>query len=89
MRMRFFIVYAGFILIMAMLRGEIGVSDYFRLDKSRLILLSALNNLEAEQAYLKDEITKLTMSKEYALKVLKDRYHIVGENEYIIFFNDI
>lgn len=62
--------------------------NYLQLVKSKEILEGAINALEQENTQLENEITKIKNSKSYALKVLRDRYHLTSENEKIIFFSD-
>ena len=44
--------------------------------------------IEAENARLQEEITKIKVSKSYARKVLREKYHTTDENEHIVFFAD-
>ena len=58
----------------------------FELKENHTILSKAVNELDSEIQYLKDEIHKLNVSPEYARKILRDKYHITDENEEIVFF---
>jgi len=69
-----------------MVRGESSFTTYFELKRSKEILGKTVNNLEAENRDLSQEIDKIRKSKEYARKVLRDKYHVTDPDESIIFF---
>jgi cell division protein FtsB len=69
-----------------MVRGEHSVSTYFSLKESQKVMSVAVTKLKAENSKLADEIVKLKKSKNYAKKVLRDKYHLTEEGEKIIFF---
>jgi len=62
--------------------------NYLQLRKSRNTLEKAVLQLESKKTKLKTEITKIRNSKDYARKVLRDNYHLIEEDERIIFFAD-
>ena len=63
-------------------------TSYLRLIKSKEILVEAIVALEQKNKHLENEIKKIKNSKNYALKVLRERYHLTEENEKIIFFSE-
>jgi cell division protein FtsB len=69
-------------------RGGSGLSHYLELTESQEKLSQTITELKEENQNLAGEIHRLETSASYALKILRDRYHITGENEHIIFFSD-
>lgn len=59
--------------------------DLFALQDSQKLLAKAVENLDRENDNLAEEIEKIKRSREYSLKVLKDKYHLTEEGESIIF----
>jgi cell division protein FtsB len=76
------------VLGIGIVRGESSIESYFELKRSRDTLKSTVEGLRAENKTLEDEITRLSNSKSYARKTLRDKYHIVDQDETIIFFAD-
>lgn len=76
------------LLIFHALRDHSKYTNYLKLIKSKEVLEEAIAKLEAKNNYLEKEIERIKNSKSYALKVLRERYHITEENEKIIFFTD-
>lgn len=74
------------VLAIGMLRGESSVRTYFDLRKSRGVLQETVDGLKAENSTLAEEILRLKRSPSYAKKVLRDKYHVIEEDEDIIFF---
>ena len=75
-------------LLIATFRGETSLSDYYRLQESAQVLQGALDKMKTEIGQLELEIEKIKESSSYAQKVLRDKYHITDDNEFIIFFAD-
>ncbi len=75
-------------LIFSSLKTKIGLSEYLfaqKINKQQTVL----NKQLAEEIHLlESEIKKLKTSPKYALKKLKEKYHIIEPNEKIIFFAD-
>ena len=69
-------------------RGEYSILDYFALKEGQNILYKRVLSLDKETKALAEEISNIKESKEYAQKILKDKYHITEENEHIVFFTD-
>jgi cell division protein FtsB len=74
------------VLSLGVFRGETSLSRYFQLKKSQLLLDKTVTGLEAENRQLADEIMRLKKSKNYARKVLRDKYHVTDADENIVFF---
>jgi cell division protein FtsB len=74
------------VLCMGMVRGETSISSYLELKRSRDVLRSAVENLEAQNTEIELEISKIKKSSSYAEKILRDKYHVVEEGESIVFF---
>lgn len=86
-----FNILVGFVFLslgIGMLRGRSSVFDYFALQGSKHILTDTVTKLRDENRKMEDEITKIKQSKNYAQRVLKDKYHVTEEGENIIFFAD-
>ncbi len=79
---------ATLVLTIGTVRGESTLSKYFELTKSRDLLYETISSLEKEIEHLELEKKHITTSSDYALKVLKDQYHLTEDNEKIIFFAD-
>ncbi|MCY4380924.1 MAG: septum formation initiator family protein [Proteobacteria bacterium] len=75
------------LLTLGILRGNKSLSDYFVLKKKQLALQNTVDSLNAEIHLLKQEIHRIEQSEEYAIKVLKDKYHVIEDNEELIFFD--
>jgi cell division protein FtsB len=71
-----------------MYRGQSSISLYLSLKDSEVVLGKEVEDLKSENARLSDELMKLTTSKDYARKVLRDRYHVTDTDEKIIYFAD-
>lgn len=71
---------------LAMFRGESSFDGYWALVKSRDVLHGTVGQIAAENAAIQGEIMKLKESPSYARKVLRDKYHIVDQDENIVFF---
>ncbi|MBP6218723.1 MAG: hypothetical protein KA436_09065 [Oligoflexales bacterium] len=69
-------------------RGDSVFGNYFSLLKSRNNLVLAVEKLSEETELLEQEIHKIRASPSYAEKIFKDKYHVTGEHESIIFFAD-
>jgi cell division protein FtsB len=85
---RVLLVLIAMTLVIGNWRGENVLATYFSLIESRNNLEKAVGKLEAESEDLQNEVVKITTSKSYADRILKDKYHITGEGERIIFFAD-
>jgi cell division protein FtsB len=85
----FILLFFGIIVIgVGVFRGENSIVTYFELRDSQKVLEETVLNLGKETADLELEITKLRKSPDYALKVLRDKYHVTEENEKMIFLQN-
>ena len=71
-----------------MIRGKNSLLDFFTLRESRLVLTETIAKLHEENHNIEEEIRKIRESKNYAKKVMKDKYHLTEDGESIIFFAD-
>lgn len=76
------------VLIVGTLRGKSSINDYFELRQSQQVLEKTVEKLKTEVSQLESEITKVQKSRSYALKVLRDKYHVTQEGENIIFLSE-
>ena len=81
-------IWATCVVSIGIFRGDTSVGRYFALKESERILTQAVGSIENENAKLSDEIGKLRASKDYARKVLRDKYHVTEEGEKIIYYAD-
>lgn len=81
-------VWATLVFAVGMFRGQTSISRYLSLKDSEVILSKAVADLERDNQKLETEISKLKTSKEYARKVLRDKYHVTDSDEKIIYFAD-
>ncbi len=82
------LVWTTAIVVFGMFRGQSSLSLYLSLKDSEVVLSKTVAGLEKENIKLEGEIYKLKKSKEYAKKVLRDRYHVTDSDEKIIYFAD-
>ena len=80
--------FATLVIVVGIFRGETSVGKYFSLTKSRIILEETVNHLKSENEHLAEEISKITESKTYARKVLREKYHVTDDDEKIIYYAD-
>ena len=76
------------LLVVDVFRGEQPLMNYFALRHSAEILQDTNKKLLTEITDLRDEIRKIRGSRDYAQKVLRDKYHLLEANEKIVFFAD-
>ncbi len=88
MKVAFVASFAIVVLLVGISRGRVGFHEYFDLLASQDVLDHTITKLEQENEQLTGEIHKLKSSKNYAKKVLRDKYHLTDENENIVFFSD-
>lgn len=81
-------VWASIVVCLGIYRGQSSISLYLSLKDSEVVLSKAVSDLQKENDRLDNEIFKLRKSKDYARKVLRDRYHVTEANEKIIYFAD-
>ncbi|MCX6117649.1 MAG: septum formation initiator family protein [Proteobacteria bacterium] len=81
-------VWATLVLLLSMYRGQSSVSLYLSLKDSEVVLSKTVDALRAENIRLEGEIHKIKTSKDYARKLLRDRYHITELDEKIVYFAD-
>lgn len=86
--MLFMLLFTALVLGVGVTRGESSIENYLKLRKSKKILEETVSVLEHENQSLSDEIVRLKKSKQYAKKVLKEKYHITDPDEHIEFFAD-
>jgi cell division protein FtsB len=76
------------VLVIGMMRGSSDLGKYFELKNNLSNLQEIINEIEKKNENLESEIHRIKTSPLYARKILKDRYHVVDDNEDIIFFPD-
>lgn len=88
MRLGVLIICLGALLVLSngIIRGSAGLLDYLQLAKARDTMAHTVGALETENRSLEEEIGKIKVSKTYARKVLREKYHTTEENEHIVFF---
>ena len=67
-------------------RGDSSFSDYYALIHNRQTIEEAVAELRVKNDQLREEIVKIKTSKDYARKILRDKYHVLEDNERIMFF---
>ena len=77
-----------FLLVFHTLRDFEKYTNYLKLSQSSQVLEETLEELRSKNAELKEEIEKIRNSKNYARKVLRERYHLTEDDEKIIFFSE-
>ena len=65
-----------------------GLFHYLNLQKSKAILSITIEELKAEIKAMEKEIDRIESSKSYALRILKDKYHLTTKDEEVLFFAD-
>lgn len=75
------------VLMIGILRGERSLSDYLALKHKRQVLQTAVDSLTDEIHHLSSEIHRIEHSPEYAKRILRDKYHILGNGEQMILFD--
>lgn len=76
------------VFLVSALRGQTSFNTYINLKDSEVILSKTVEDLKVFNDDLELQIQKLKTSKEYARKVLKEKYHVTEENEKIVYFAD-
>jgi cell division protein FtsB len=76
------------LMIFSVFNGEHSLKNYFTLKKTKIKFEQRVAKLQSEVDDFQNEITKIKESKEYARKVLRDKYHTIDKNEKIVFFDD-
>jgi cell division protein FtsB len=84
----FLLIWATVVFTVGMFRGQTSVSKYLALKDSEIVLKKVVATIENDNAVLSKEIHKLKESRDYARKVLRDRYHVTESDEKIIYFAD-
>ena len=82
------LIFGIVVLAVGIVRGRSSLTHKYRLERSAAVLRQQLDQLQAENKTLADEINKIKNSPSYARKVLRDRYHLTENNENILFFAD-
>ena len=82
------LIFGIVVLGVGIVRGHSSLTHKYRLERSAAVLRQQLDQLQAENKTLADEINKIKNSPSYARKVLRDRYHLTENNENILFFAD-
>ena len=88
MELRIILLFGTVVLLVGIWRGENSIAHSYHLQRSAEALRQHIAQLTADNKQLADEIKKLRNSKSYARRVLRDRYHLVEDDENIIFFAD-
>ena len=81
-------MWATLVFAIGIYRGETSVSRYISLKDSEVVLSKTVDDIARENKRLYLEIFKLNQSKDYARKVLRDKYHTTETDEKIIYFAD-
>jgi cell division protein FtsB len=84
----FLYCFATFVIVVGIFRGETSIARYFSLTKSKYILEETVANLKAENEHLSGEIHRIKESKDYARKILREKYHVTDDGEKIIYYAD-
>lgn len=82
------LIFGIIVLAVGIVRGHSSLTHKYRLERSAVVLRQQLDQLQAENKALADEINKIKNSPSYARKVLRDRYHLTENDENILFFYD-
>ena len=85
---RALIIYFLLVTLNGMIQGKQSIKGFFALKESHDLLFKTVEDLKNENETLETEITRITESADYANKVLRDKFHLVEENEELIFFDD-
>jgi len=80
--------FAVVVLMVGVVRGRSSVGAYFKLKDSARKLDAAVAVLESGNRGMQEEIERIKSSKNYAHKVLRDKYHVTDSDEKIIFFTE-
>lgn len=75
-------------LLVGIIQGKISFADYWLLKEKRDLYAQKVKNLEEETQELELEIERVSYSKQYARKILREKYHLLEENEKIFFFSE-
>ncbi len=86
--LRLLLIFGMVVLGVGIVRGRSSLTHKYRLERSAAVLRQQLDQLDAENRALADEINKIKNSRSYARKVLRDRYHLTEHDENIVFFAD-
>lgn len=85
---RLLVVLFLLVLVNSIIRGKHSIGGFFDLKKSHDLIEKTVEGLKSENELLETEISRISHSSDYAKKVLRDKYHIIEENEELIFFDD-
>lgn len=80
--------FAVVVLMVGVVRGRSSIGTYFKLKASAGKLEAAVAVLESGNREMQEEIERIKSSKNYARKVLRDKYHVTDSDEKIIFFTE-
>ena len=84
-----YLIFLGaLLLVVSSVRGGGGLFHYLNLQKSKAILSITIEELKAEIKAMEKEIDRIESSKSYALRILKDKYHLTTKDEEVLFFAD-
>ena len=83
------IVITGFFLVLfnGIKNRQVDRNDFSKLINKKQILTEVVQQLKKENEILMTEIDRINNSSEYAKKVFKEKYHILNENEQMLFFD--
>ena len=76
------------VILNSIIQGKHSISGFFNLKKSHDILDRTVEGLKSENESLETEISRISNSSDYAKKVLRDKFHLIEDNERLIFFDD-
>lgn len=86
--LRLLLLFGIAVLAVGIVRGRSSFTHNYHLERSAAVLRQQIVRLAAENAALEGEIRKIKNSGSYARKVLRDRYHLLENDENIVFFAD-
>lgn len=80
----------GFLVVLTngVVQGDYSIKGFFDLKRSHDLLEHTVEVLKAENEALETEIYRIENSKDYAKRVLRDKFHYMKEGEELIFFDD-
>ncbi|MDE3270082.1 MAG: septum formation initiator family protein [Pseudomonadota bacterium] len=88
MGLRLLIAFGIIVLLIGVWRGESSLTHSYHLRRSAETLRQHIDQLTIGNKRLAAEIDRLRNSPSYAQKILRDRYHLVEDDEDIVFFAD-
>lgn len=69
-------------------QGNHSIGGFFDLKRSHDLIEQTVEGIKLENEQIDTELTRISSSSDYANKVLRDKYHLIEEDEELIFFDD-